>query len=325
MQIFRSLDEIPPGFGPAVVSVGNFDGVHRGHRWILERVKERSHRLGARSVAVTFDPHPLCVLRPSHAPRLITPIAGRLELLAATGIDAVVVLPFTQELACMSAAEFTQNVLREKLGAVEVHEGSNFRFGHRAQAGVDELRESGRTLGFQVQVYKALRRRGMVISSSNIRSLIAAGHVRQARSLMGHAFFVQSTPARGRGIGGKLLVPTVNLAEYGELLPAFGVYITCLRAAGQVFEAVTNVGNRPTFGADSFAVESHILNFRPIELDETTPLELTFLDRLREERQWPSPDALRAQIGEDVAKARRYFRLARHYRRDNRSLSPLGS
>lgn len=311
MQIFRSLADIPPGFGPAVVSVGNFDGVHRGHRWILERVKERSRSLGALSVAVTFDPHPMCVLRPAQAPRLITPLATRLELLAATGIDAVVVLPFTPELASMSAAEFTQNVLRARLAAIEVHEGANFRFGHRAQAGVEELRESGRNLGFQVQVYGALHCRGMVISSSNIRSLIAAGDVSKARSLIGHAFFVQSTPARGRGIGGKLLVPTVNLAEYDELLPAFGVYVTCLRVAGHIFEAVTNVGNRPTFGADSFAVESHILNFEPIHLDDNTPLELTFLDRLREEKQWPSPAALHTQIIKDVAKARRYFRLAR--------------
>ncbi|HVJ09243.1 MAG TPA: bifunctional riboflavin kinase/FAD synthetase [Acidisarcina sp.] len=317
MLIFRSLAEIPPGFGPCVVSVGNFDGVHRGHRWVLEQVKERARTLAARSIAVTFDPHPTCILRPERAPRLITPLEARLELLAATEIDAVLVIPFTQELSSMSAVEFAQSVLCEKLAAVEVHEGSNFRFGHRAQAGVDELRELGRSLGFQVRVYEALHRRGMVISSSTVRSLIAAGDVRQARSLLGHPFFVRSTPARGRGIGGKLLVPTVNLAEYNELLPAFGVYITCLRIQDRLFEAVTNVGNRPTFGPDSFAVESHILNFQPVALDETTPLELSFFDRLREEKQWPSPDALRAQIMRDVAQAQRYFRLANQYRRNH--------
>jgi riboflavin kinase / FMN adenylyltransferase len=319
MQIFRNLAEIPPGFGPSVVSVGNFDGVHRGHRWILERVKERAQAQEARSVAVTFDPHPTCVLRLDKSLRLITPIGARLELLQATGIDAVLVLPFTKRLANMSATDFADSVLREALAAIEVHEGANFRFGHRAHAGVRELRELGSSLGFEVGIHPALRRRGMIISSSNVRTLITAGEVRQARSLMGHAFFVQSSPSRGRGIGGKLLVPTINLAEYNELLPALGVYITCLRVGDQVFESVTNVGNRPTFGADSFAVESHILNFQPLELNDTTPLELTFLDRLREEKKFASPDDLRTQILLDVARARRYFRLASLYRPQTQS------
>ncbi len=310
MKIFRSLDEIPPGFGRTVVSVGNFDGVHRGHRLILDCMRDRALARNARSVAVTFDPHPTAVLHPTKTPRLITPLGARLELLQATGIDAVLLLPFTLQLAHLSAAEFAQSVLRGTLNAIEVHEGANFRFGHHAHADVRELRELGATLGFDVQIHHALHRRGMIISSSIVRSLIAAGDVRQARSLMGHAFFVQSSPARGRGIGGKLLVPTINLAEYDELLPALGVYITCLRIREQIFQSITNVGNRPTFGADSFAVESHILNFQPIELDESTPLELTFLDRVREEKKFPSPEALRAQIMLDVARAQRYFRLA---------------
>jgi len=311
MQIFRSLSEIPTRFGPAVVSVGNFDGVHRGHRWILDRVQEGARRLNARSVALTFEPHPMCVLRPEYAPKLITPLPARLELLEATGIDSVIVLPFTLELASRSASRFAETVLRDVVGAVEVHEGSNFRFGYRAEAGVRELTELGKRFGFDVNVYEALHQRGMVISSSNIRSLIAAGDVRTARSLLGHTFFVRSSPARGRGIGGKLVVPTVNLAKYDELLPANGVYISCLKISDQNFESVTNVGNRPTFGEDSFAVETHILNFKPIELDESTPLELTFLDRIRPEKQWPSPEALREQIMRDVAKAKRYFRRAR--------------
>jgi riboflavin kinase/FMN adenylyltransferase len=311
MQIIRSLSEIPPGFGPTVVSVGNFDGVHRGHRWILDRMNRSARKLNARSVALTFEPHPMCVLRPENAPELISPLPARLELLEGTGIDSVIVLPFTLELASMSASEFAESVLRNSVGAVEVHEGSNFRFGYRAEAGVRELTELGKLLGFEVKVYEAMHRRGMVISSSNVRALIAAGDVRTARSLLGQSFFIRSSPAHGRGIGGRLVVPTVNLAKYDELLPANGVYITCLRIGDQNFESVTNIGNRPTFGADSFAVETHILNFKPVDLDETTPLELTFLDRLRAEKQWPSPEALREQIMRDITKAKRYFRLAR--------------
>lgn len=307
MQIFRNLAEIPTSFGPTVVSVGNFDGVHLGHQWILDKVQKSARELKASSVAITFEPHPMCLLRPESAPALITPLPARLELLEATGIDAVVVLPFTMEVATMSASRFAESVLRNAIGAVEVHEGANFRFGYRAEAGVLELTEMGSRLGFDVEVHEALYRRGMVISSSNIRALIAAGDVRTARSLLGHCFFVRSFPARGRGIGGKLVVPTVNLAKYDELLPANGVYISCLKIGGENFEAVTNVGNRPTFGEDSFAVETYILNFKPVELDEATPIELTFLDRLRAEKQWPSPEALREQIMRDVAKAKRYF------------------
>jgi riboflavin kinase/FMN adenylyltransferase len=133
----------------------------------------------------------------------------------------------------------------------------------------------------------------------------------RARWMLGRPFEIRSTPACGRGIGTRLLVPTVNLAAYGGQLPAFGVYVTRLTVAGRSFQAVTNVGNRPTFGAASFAVESHILNFEPIELDGQTPIELEFLLRLRGEQQWPSPEALKAQIFKDVAKAKRYFRLAR--------------
>src|SRR6202035_1536720 len=148
-------------------------------------------------------------------------------------------------------------------------------------------------------------------SSSKIRELLSRGEIRTARALLGHGFFIDSTPAHGRGIGSTLTVPTINLAPYRELLPPNGVYVTQLRVAGEWFDAVTNVGNRPTFGADSFAVESHLLNFHPIELTEDTPLRLTFLRRLRAEQRFPSTEALRDQIGRDVTRTRRYFALCR--------------
>jgi riboflavin kinase/FMN adenylyltransferase len=150
----------------------------------------------------------------------------------------------------------------------------------------------------------------MEVSSSAIRALVAAGDVRRARWVLGRAFGVRSTQARGRGIGTRLLVPTVNLAPYAGLLPGFGVYVTRLTVGGRCFQAVTNVGNRPTFGAASFAVESHILDFEPVDLDEETPIELAFLARLRGEVAWPSVEALKEQIFRDVVRAKRYFRLA---------------
>lgn len=310
ISIYRSIAEIPAGFGPSVASIGNFDGVHRGHRQILGRVLAEARTLGAHAVAVTLDPHPEQLLRPDRAPKLLTPMPERLRLLAETGIDAVLVLPFDAALAGLSAQSFVRRILVESLGVRGLHEGGNFRFGHRAQAGIVELQEFGAQFGFAVQIHPPVRVRGQEVSSSAIRERLAAGDLTRARWMLGRPFTVLSNPARGRGIGARLLVPTINLAPYEEMLPAFGVYVTRLTAAGHCFQAVTNIGNRPTFGEASFAVESHILNFEPMDLDEQTPIELEFLFRLRGEMHWPSPEALKAQIFKDVARAKRYFCLA---------------
>jgi riboflavin kinase/FMN adenylyltransferase len=240
---------------------------------------------------------------------LITPLARRLDLLAETGIDATIVLPFSQAFSEMAAEAFAADVLADRLHAVEVHEGDNFRFGRGATAGTAELSELGRSLGFDVIVYPAQHTHGIVISSSVVRAHIAAGDLRRARWLLGRSFSVDAPPASGRGIGTKLLVPTINLAPYPELLPANGVYVTQIEIAGRCFHGVTNVGNRPTFGEDSFAVESHILNFEPVDLNPETNLRLHFLARIREERKWPSPEALKAQIMKDVGFAERYLHL----------------
>jgi riboflavin kinase/FMN adenylyltransferase len=308
--VFRSLDEIPAGFGPTVAAVGNFDGVHKGHREILDAVAAEARKTGARAVAITFDPHPEQFLRPAQAPKLITPMPERLRLLAETGIAAVLVLRFDEKLASLSAREFAQRILIAALGVRNMHEGKNFRFGHGATAGVRELAAMGEEFGFAVHVHDAVRVHGLEVSSSAVRALVSAGDVRRARWMLGRPFAVLSTPASGRGIGTRLLVPTVNLARYDGLLPGFGVYVTRLKVNGRAFQAVTNVGNRPTFGEASFAIESHILDFEPIDLGENTPIELEFLLRLRGEREWPSPEALKAQIFKDVARAKRYFQLA---------------
>ena len=167
----------------------------------------------------------------------------------------------------------------------------------------------GEEMGFTAVVYPEQLLRGHHVSSSEIRKLLTGGHVGKARALLGRPFSICSTPGRGRGYGHKYTVPTINLSRYDELVPADGVYITWLRVGGECFEAVTNVGNRPTFGPDSFAIESHLLNFHPIELLAQTELELIFLKRIRAEIKFPLVEALREQIAKDVHKARRYFRL----------------
>jgi riboflavin kinase/FMN adenylyltransferase len=270
---------------------------------------ERAKQLQARSVVLTFDPHPIRILRPREAPPLITPMPYKLRLLEETGLDAVVILPFTRDLSTMPPFEFAEQIISTALHAVEVHEGFNFRFGHRAEGNLDRLREYGARLGFTVRAYDALQARGYVASSSQVRDLIAAGQLAPARHLLARPFRIYSNPGRGRGYGHKYTVPTINLSRYDELVPKDGVYITQIAVSGECFDAVTNVGNRPTFGAESFAIETHILNFHPIELTVETNVELTFLKRLRDEIKFPSVDALRDQISRDVHHARRYFEL----------------
>ncbi len=307
MQVFRQLDDVPADFGPTVVSVGNFDGVHRAHQEVVRHMAERARAFGGKAVVVTFEPHPLRILRPDVAPKLLTALPAKLKLLEQTNVDAALVLPFTRDLSLMTAEDFAHRVLAEALHAREVHEGYNFHFGHKAQGNVNTLAELGKQCGFEAKIHPEQLLRGHHLSSSAIRKLIAEGNVSRARALLGRPFSIISTPGRGRGYGRQYTVPTVNLARYDELVPANGVYITWLRV-GECFEAVTNVGNRPTFGEESFAIESHLLNFHPIELLPDTELELIFLKRLRTEIKFPSVEALREQIGKDVQKAKRYFR-----------------
>jgi riboflavin kinase/FMN adenylyltransferase len=317
MQIARSLAELASFTSPSIVTIGNFDGVHCGHRAVIAALRERARELNATSVAVTFDPHPAHLLHTDTRLALITPLAQKLDLLASTGLDLVLVLPFTEEFRQWTARRFAESILRDALHAVEIHEGETFRFGHQAEADINSLSTLGKELGFSVRALLPYVSRGGAISSTRIRTLIAAGNMPQTRALLGRPFSVYSTPASGRGYGTLYAVPTINLAPYAELLPANGVYITTLRIGrgekSPLFHGVTNIGNRPTFGADSFAAETHLLDFEPIDLSESTQLEMTFLQRLREERRFESPEALRAQIGLDVAKAQRYFALSKSF------------
>jgi riboflavin kinase / FMN adenylyltransferase len=311
MHIFQKLEEIPADFGPSLVSVGNFDGVHRAHVRVLNDIVTRAKQRGAHSVAVTFEPHPMRILRPDAGFKLLTPTPEKVRLLERTGIDAVVLIPFTRDLSLMSPREFVKLILCDRLRALEVHEGYNFRFGHKAAGDVTLLTELGTECGFEVIKYPEMRLRGESVSSTRIRELIQAGDIRRARFLLGRPFSIQSTAGRGRGYGSKYTVPTINLSQYDELVPPDGVYITQTRVGEECFDSVTNVGNRPTFGSNSFAIESHLLDFHPLEITAETEIEISFLSRVRDEIKFSSVEKLRGQIQRDVAKAQRYFGLAR--------------
>jgi riboflavin kinase/FMN adenylyltransferase len=312
MLIFHQLGDVPQDFGTTVVSVGNFDGVHRAHRNVLAEVVRRAPTAKAKSVAITFEPHPTRILRPGNDLKLLTPLPEKLQLLEATGVDATLVLPFSRDLSLMTPGKFADDILHQCLHASEVHEGYNFHFGHKASGDIQLLRQLGQTMGFKVHDYPEMRLRGEPVSSSHIRKLIADGRVSRARHLLARPFSILSTPGRGRGYGSKYTVPTINLARYEELVPKDGVYVTRTRVGqgdqSECFDSVTNVGNRPTFGSDSFAIESHLLNFHPMSLSAETEVEIYFLYRLRDEIKFPSVEALKEQIGRDVQKAQKYLR-----------------
>lgn len=310
VNVFHKLEDVPAGFGPSLVSVGNFDGVHRAHAHVLGEIVREARRREAKAVAVTFEPHPARILRPDSGLKLLTPLPEKLRLLETTGIDAVLVLSFGRDLSLMTPRQFAERILKKKLHAIEVHEGFNFRFGHKAGGDVNVLAQLGQELGFEVEVYPEQTLRGEPVSSSHIRKLIGEGRVSRARHLLARPFCILGAPGRGRGLGSKYTVPTINLARYEELVPKDGVYITCTRVGAEQFDSVTNVGNRPTFGVDSFAVETHLLNFHPIELTPESEVEICFLNRVRDEIKFPSVEALREQIALDVKKARRYFHLS---------------
>ena len=313
MKIYRSLDAVPADFGPSALTIGNFDGVHLGHRQILRRLKQLADAHGWKPSVLTFDPHPLSVVAPHRAPHLMTSPGRRAELMRQEGIEQVLILPFTAELAQVSPEDFVRRIVVDRLGARAVLVGDNFRFGHRHAGDVHLLEALGRELGFLTEVIHAVGCRGRIVSSSGIRELVQAGKVALAARLLEHPYALEGEVVSGHGIGSKQTVPTLNLAPGAELVPARGVYFTRttdLEDARRAWDSITNVGYRPTFGAsDRLTVETFLLD--PLTGASPHRIRVEFLWRVRDERQFESPEALRAQILRDVAAARRYFRRRR--------------
>lgn len=305
--VARGLDEVDPA--PSVVTIGVFDGVHRGHRTIIDRAVEEATERGVRAVAVTFDPHPTAVVRPAVAPPLLQALGDRVEALAGAGVDLVLVLPFTQELSQLSPASFVERVLAGALGAQHVVVGANFRFGHRAAGDVGTLDELGDRHGFDAETVRLLDIDGDPISSTQVRRHLEAGDVRWAAAALGRPWVHRGIVVRGDGRGRTIGVPTANVvAPDGVLRPASGVYAARATHGGRTWDAVVNVGTRPTFDGTTTTVEAHLLDASSAaeELDlYGQQLTLAFVERLRDERRFDGPDALVAQIRADIEAARR--------------------
>jgi riboflavin kinase/FMN adenylyltransferase len=313
MKTYRSLEEIPKDFGPSALTIGNFDGVHFGHRRILRRLKRLAGEHGWKPSVLTFDPHPLRVVAPERAPQLMTSPERRAELMREEGIEQVAILPFTAEFAQIPPEEFVRGIVAGRLGARAVLVGDNFRFGHKHAGDVRLLEKMGRQLGFLTEIVPAVACRGRIVSSSGIRELIQAGRVALAARLLERPYALEGEVVSGRGVGSKQTVPTLNLAPSSGLTPARGVYVTRttdLDEPVRVWDSITNIGYRPTFGAGGeLSIETYLLT----ALEGATPrrIRVEFLWRVRDEREFASPEALRARILEDAAAARRYFRRLR--------------
>lgn len=308
MRIFRSVAEAAGVMGPSAVSIGNFDGVHRGHQELFRRLAAHAARLGVKPSVITFDPHPTRIVAPHRAPRLLSSVERRLEWIGECAIEQALVIPFDEEFSRLPPEEFVRQVVVEGAGARLVLVGENFRFGNRQAGDTERLAEFGSAMGFDTEVVAAVDYRKHMVSSTAVRGLLDAGEVVWAARMLGRWYTLEGAVVAGHGIGSKQTVPTLNLKTDAEVLPGRGVYITSTVDPdnGRRWPAVTNIGIRPTFGGEELSIETYLL--APLEGETPRRIGVSFLHRLREERKFSDAAALKAQIFRDVARAQAYFR-----------------
>jgi riboflavin kinase/FMN adenylyltransferase len=306
MIVAHFPDDPPPRWHQPVLALGNFDGLHRGHTKIIDRVRRRAGERAGTPAAMTFEPHPPRVLRPDKAPPLLMTAAQKLEALGRAGMQGIAVVRFTRELSLWDPETFVRTVLVEWLHVAEVWVGANFLFGHERAGTFSVLRSLGARYGFRAEKIDPVRYKDFVVSSTRVRRLVQEGRVDEAGALLGHHYFIDGLVARGAGRGRGIGFPTANIETANELVPPAGVYATAVSIDGIVLPSITNVGMRPTFGdVDHVVIETHVFDMDRDLYGQT--LRLSFLQRLREERAFPDVDALRAQIEADCRAARRLF------------------
>jgi riboflavin kinase/FMN adenylyltransferase len=305
MRIFETID-IPERFPSPVITIGNYDGMHIGHRKIIERVKAHATRVGGTSMLMTFNPHPLHLLRPDKELAAIVPLEEKKRLVAETGIDVLFVLPFTREFSQLSPETFVSHILVEKLGVKGVVIGYDFKFGSKGMGNIPLLETLGHSHGFFVEVVEAITLEGEKIGSNRVRRLVSEGDVTKAAGLLGRPYEIEGTVVRGAQRGGAIGYPTINLETDYSLIPANGVYVTQVEVHGRRHGAVTNIGYDPTFTDERIrTIETFILDFDGTLYGEK--VKLHFLKRLRDEIKFSGVDELKARIAGDVESARSYF------------------
>ncbi len=310
MQVIVGVDNIHQSLQNPVLTIGNFDGVHRGHQALFEKVKEWAKKLNGQSVVMTFNPHPVEVLFPGKGPRFITSHERKLELIAASGVDAVIVIPFSREFSQISARGFVEDLLVGKIGVKALIVGHDYRFGHKREGDIDLLKQLGREFGFEVDTLDGIRVGDKLVSSTIIRQLIQKGQVVEANTLLGRPFEVIGPVVSGRKRGASLLgFPTANLRLPLQVSPSSGVYVVEVEMGGTRYAGAANIGTSPTFNNGEMSLEVHILDFSRDIYGDT--IIVRFLDRLRDEKKFSGPAELTEQIRKDVVKTREFFASAR--------------
>ncbi len=306
MKLIETLAEIKTPFREAVITIGNFDGVHIGHQALFHTVVEKADAIGGTSVAMTFEPHPIRVLKPNGHPPLITLYEQKVELIGKTGIDVLICVPFDKQFAALTAAEFVDDLLVKQIGVKAIVVGQDYTFGRDREGNVATLQEMSAESGFEVLItdwIQAQNGHRDRISSTNIRKVVHAGDMLAAKRMLGRYYQIRGTVAEGRNRGGKLLgFPTANITLQDELCPRSGIYAVTIEHAGRTLPGVANIGYSPTFDDHIFTVEVHILDFEEDIYHQK--IKVNFVTRLREERKFESLEALSAQIGKDVEAAR---------------------
>ena len=307
MRVFNHLDQINEPFKNAVITIGNFDGVHIGHQALFHEVIEKAQAIGGTSVAMTFEPHPLRVLKQNNHPPLITLYEQKSELIERTGIDVLICVPFTLEFAALSAEQFVRDLLVQKIGIKAIVVGEDYSFGKNREGNIDLLKSYGPKYGFEVIVagwIKSPRALAQRISSTKIRELVTDGQMEQAEKMLGRNYQIRGKVVTGRDRGGKLLgIPTANINLHDELCPKTGIYAVTVECEGNQHRGVANIGYSPTFEDHEFTVEVHILDFS--DNIYSKKIRVNFIKRIRDEIKFSNIPELIDQIKRDIAAARK--------------------
>lgn len=308
MNVIHDLKELKQPLTNPVLTIGNFDGVHKGHLSLFEKVKNISREIGGQSAVMTFEPHPIKVMRPGNGPPLITPINQKLRLISDAGIDVIFCLPFTKEFASIPARDFVRDILVGVIGIKEIVVGYDYNFGQGRQGDTELLRRLGEEMGFKVHVVEPIYIDHTLVSSTSIRELVRNGRLAETKQLLGRDYEISGTVKKGAGRGAKILgIPTANLLPVDELIPGRGIYAVIAVLDGREYFGVCNIGYNPTFGVQALSIETHLLDFH----DDIVGRELAirFIHHLREEKSFRNPQELADQIHKDIQRARELFGL----------------
>lgn len=308
IKIIDDIKDIKTPLINPVLTIGNFDGVHRGHLALFDKVKEIGKAVNGQSVVITFDPHPVKVMKPGNGPLLITPIREKLKLISDAGIDVIFCISFNKQFSSISARDFVKEILVDRIGVREIVVGYDYAFGRGRLGDIKLLQDMGKEFGFNVHVIEPIHLDKTLVSSTYIRDLLLKGDLVEAKRLLGRDYQISGTVIKGAGRGTNLLgIPTANLRTPDELIPKKGVYAVVADMEDGSYYGVCNIGNNPTFGANALSIETHLLDFNKDILGKE--FTIRFLHRLREEKEFDSKEKLADQIRKDIKRARKLFGL----------------